>query len=515
MIPWLVQTLIAATFLMALVLLLRAPVTRAFGPRAAYALWLLPALRMILPPLPGWRAMYIPVFWIQPHHSTVGLVDPATAVHLLASTPADAATISAEAVTPMPILHPAPAPTAAHDWGLLLIALWLGVAALWFGWQMWRYNRFLARALRGAVPLATIKGVSVLMSEGVRGPAATGIWKRRILLPADFLTRYTPEERRLALLHEGAHHDRFDILANLAALAVTALHWWNPLAHHAYRYFREDQELACDATVLADCGAPERALYGRALLKSAVASTPSVACALNPKSRIKQRIAMMTRKPMGRLRLLAGGALAFAMIGGGMMMTASGVEAQPVAPVAPQPPLPPEAPAAPDAAVPPPAPLPPMPPMPPVSGDNIHIRHHLTPAERRRIERDVHRATAEARRSARDAVAQAHVAEHAATAAQARIARMDIPRMVQASLNQARADLAVQCAASGTPMPATADWGKLATCGPGMRKEIQASLAGARASIRAARDLSEAQRAEAMRGLDQALDRMDRDLSTM
>jgi len=506
MIPWLVQTLIAATFLMALVLLLRGPVTRAFGPRAAYALWLLPALRMILPPLPGWQPHYVPVVWIEPHHTNIGLINPAI-LPKLAITPAHASTI-----TPVPILHPAPAPAAAHHWGLLLIALWLGVAALWFGWQMWRYNRFLSRALRGAVPLATIKGVSVLMSEGVRGPAATGIWKRRILLPADFLTRYTPEERRLALLHEGAHHDRFDILANLAALAVTALHWWNPLAHHAYKLFREDQELACDATVLADCGAPERALYGRALLKSAVASTPAVACALNPRSQLKQRIAMMTRKPMGRLRLLAGGALAFAMIGGGMAMTASGVEAQPVAPVAPQPPLPPEAPAAPDAVTPPPAPLPPMPPLP---AEHVRIRHHLTPAEQRRIERDVHRATAEAQRSMRDAMAQAHVAEHAAAAAQTRIARMDIPRMVQASLDQARAGLAIQCAASGSPVPANADWGKLATCGPGMREEIYASLAGARASIRAARDLSEAQRAEAMRSLDQALDQMDRDLSTM
>ena len=31
--------------------------------------------------------------------------------------------------------------------------------------------------------------------------------KERVLLPADFLKRYSPAERRLALLHEGAHHD--------------------------------------------------------------------------------------------------------------------------------------------------------------------------------------------------------------------------------------------------------------------------------------------------------------------
>ena len=80
------------------------------------------------------------------------------------------------------------------------------------------------------------------------------------------MTRYTPSERRLALLHEGAHHDRRDILANLVALAVLALHWWNPLAHRAYRAFRADQELACEVTVLADVENGDRRAYGSAVL---------------------------------------------------------------------------------------------------------------------------------------------------------------------------------------------------------------------------------------------------------
>ena len=49
---WLISTLITTTLLCGVVLLLRRPVARYFGPQAAYALWALPALRMILPPLP-------------------------------------------------------------------------------------------------------------------------------------------------------------------------------------------------------------------------------------------------------------------------------------------------------------------------------------------------------------------------------------------------------------------------------------------------------------------------------
>ena len=50
------ETLIATAMLMALVMALREPVRRLFGAQVAYALWLLPALRMVLPPLPAaWR----------------------------------------------------------------------------------------------------------------------------------------------------------------------------------------------------------------------------------------------------------------------------------------------------------------------------------------------------------------------------------------------------------------------------------------------------------------------------
>ena len=52
------ETLLWTGALIALVLVLRRPVTRHFGPGAAYALWLLPFARLLLPPLvlPAWLA---------------------------------------------------------------------------------------------------------------------------------------------------------------------------------------------------------------------------------------------------------------------------------------------------------------------------------------------------------------------------------------------------------------------------------------------------------------------------
>ncbi|MBA4041849.1 MAG: peptidase M56, partial [Sphingobium sp.] len=53
MIGWAIEGLIASTLLMLAVLMLRGPVRRSFGAGIAYALWVLPVARLLLPPMPG------------------------------------------------------------------------------------------------------------------------------------------------------------------------------------------------------------------------------------------------------------------------------------------------------------------------------------------------------------------------------------------------------------------------------------------------------------------------------
>ena len=513
---WIVQTLIASALLMAIVLMLRAPVTRAFGARAAYALWLLPALRMILPPLPGWRMLAIPVAYWGPDRKTVGLVDPATAVRIVHDVARmEHAHVLAPVAPPLPvqmIVAPQPDPLLASvGWPVLLLAVWLGGAVLWFAWQMIRYRAFLARAMRGARPLTRECGIDVLLSDHVDGPVAAGIVSRRIFLPGDFMARYSPEERRLALVHEAAHHDRFDIQANLLGLAVLALHWWNPLAHRAYRAFRSDQELACDATVLADARAGDRAAYGSAMLKSASARMPGVACALSHKAQLKQRIVMMTRKPMGATRLALGGMIAVAAIGGGLLLTASGSAlAQDTHPVEYTGPAPAQVEAA------------------RIEADRADRRaeaasRHAEAAGRRaeasglraeavaerasrRAEDEADRLSAEADRRADIASAEAERAGRDAAAAGA-----DAAEIERTALASTRASMARQCAAAGTPMDPNVDWASLATCGK-MREVIRTSMESARAAIRSAPGMSAAERARAMAEIDRATAESQREI---
>ena len=59
MTDWMMETLLWTAVLIAFVLLIRRPVSRSLGPQTAYALWALPALRLILPPieLPAWMRL--------------------------------------------------------------------------------------------------------------------------------------------------------------------------------------------------------------------------------------------------------------------------------------------------------------------------------------------------------------------------------------------------------------------------------------------------------------------------
>lgn len=303
MIAWLVETLVASTLLMLVVLAIRTPVARRFGPRVAYALWLLPALRMILPPLPA-EVAPAPMAAIP------------QAIHMDALLAAALAGVSAPAA---PIER-------AVDWPALLLALWVAGAGAFFVWHLLSYRRFVRRTLADATQLPRFDrdGIEVCASPHAGGPFAAGIFLKSIVLPQDWRKRYAPDELRLALEHERQHHRRCDMSANLVALGVLAVHWWNPIAHRAHRAFRVDQELACDALVLAEATPAERQAYGSALLKSACDRLPVAACALGAGEDLKRRLRMMASYRPDRRRGRAGALITAGLVGGGLLLTASG-----------------------------------------------------------------------------------------------------------------------------------------------------------------------------------------------
>ncbi|KAB7767507.1 TonB family protein [Xanthomonas maliensis] len=231
---------LATSAAVVLCLLLRWPLRRWLGAGAAYAAWSCVPLALLVDLLPH----------PAPEPSVLQL--PTVAV---------LPTVSAW-VPP----HPA--------WGTAVMAVWAGGAVLGAMLLYWQQRRF-ASALG---PTRVRAGLHWAAREDLGLPAVLGVWRPRIVLPADFFRRYTPQERALILAHERVHLRRGDLQINLLATVLLCLGWCNPLVHLGWRAFRLDQEFACDAAVLAR-HPQARHRYATAMLKTQLgAQWLTVAC---------------------------------------------------------------------------------------------------------------------------------------------------------------------------------------------------------------------------------------------
>lgn len=220
---------LAAAIAGALVLVLRAPARKLFGPRIAYGLWLLvplAALGMLLP----------------------ARVETVT-VQAGPSPNADVAPLLAQASSP------GPQGTPFEAWPLLT-GLWVAGVLASLAWIVWRQAQFARDA-----------------EAGLAGPAAVGVLRPRVVTPSDFGRRYSPREQFVVLAHEETHIARHDTRINALVAAARCMNWFNPMLHILPRFLRIDQELACDAQVIARHPTVRRS-YAEAMLKTQLASRP-------------------------------------------------------------------------------------------------------------------------------------------------------------------------------------------------------------------------------------------------
>ena len=311
MMGWMAETLIASSLLMALVMMVRVPVARSFGPRIAYMLWALPAVRMILPPLPTQSAAAM----VLPDATTVHAAMPVTLnLHFAALAGGASPTAQQSATQPFPWLEAG-------------IALWIAGAGLFLLFQAFGYIRFRNLILRDARTMQMDDGPVIAASPRATGPLAFGIWRKYIILPANFADHYLPREQELAIAHERAHHRRGDLIANMFALILLGLHWCNPIAWFAYRAFRVDQEMACDALVLGENEGRDAQAYGRTILKAASGRHFAPVCHLNTIDELKGRLKMLSSHERSIRRINMGMTAVAILIATGLALTASGSEA--------------------------------------------------------------------------------------------------------------------------------------------------------------------------------------------
>ena len=198
--------------------------------------------------------------------------------------------------------------------GSCLLALWLSGVNGIFRWKV-RGNRlplWVSGDLQRQLP--------VYVTDEISTPCMYGL-----LRPAVYITARTAKDAQVLDMvrrHEQTHYRHGDHIWSVVRMLCLCLHWYNPLVWAAVRLSRQDGELACDEGVLRQMGEENRRIYGEALLILSTEHKPTLRSSLNlatsmsgTKKQLKERLSVLVTRP----RMAAGTAVLVFLLALGLM----------------------------------------------------------------------------------------------------------------------------------------------------------------------------------------------------
>ncbi len=244
------------------ILLLRKLVSDRLPPWCYLLLWLLAALRLLLP-------MHITSSWSI--YRWIGNLMPDT-------------TILQETEAYIPVVHETfewmtgtaviPADmTLTVDW---LAVLWCVGAVACFAYaviQHWRsriiYNTSIpveyAAVQQWQSEHLLYRKYRIRQSQQIDAPLTYGVFCPVILLPTNPVM--SAAQLKMVLLHEWNHIRHWDVLWQWLLLVVCSVHWFNPFVWIMFVYCRQDLELFCDYATVQAMQPTERSQYAFLLLQ--------------------------------------------------------------------------------------------------------------------------------------------------------------------------------------------------------------------------------------------------------
>lgn len=308
-----IETVITSSVLLLIVVILRQLLRGRISSRLQYALWLLVAVRLLLP----FSLFESPISVLNALPKQPGAfvaVVPSTI-----STPSTPAT-STNSANPINQVNQvngiAPdgiqtaqnnssvANVAIHkaDYGALATYLWLGGILIGGGIFLTaniRLNQKL-RQSRQQIHSASCP-LPVYVVEGLPSPCLYGLGRPSIYLTPSSLAG---EQRTTHVIaHELTHYRHGDHIWSFVRALCLCIHWFNPLVWLAVVLSRQDSELASDEGTLRELGEENRLAYGKTLIEMMTISpkpTDLFYCATTMtggKGEITERIKRIAQQP--------------------------------------------------------------------------------------------------------------------------------------------------------------------------------------------------------------------------
>ena len=294
---WILRTSVHVSLLIVLVFAVQLIFRRLLSPRWRYILWLLVALRMVMPALPSSNLSMFNLNRLFFERTKLTLNSVGFSV------PAPFKTIMRKIIPPVsdqgiqeePSQALAGLPQFNHAYlRKALFIMWLTGIGFLLASVIWEHYRFSSRVIRRRpitdpailnlledckTEMRIHAPINIIAAPNVGSPMLLGFIRPRLLLPEIMVQSFTPGELRYVLLHELGHLKRHDIAVNWLTTVLQILHWFNPLVWLAFHQMRVDREQACDAFVLAHVNKQtlktkersdideEKMIYGRAIIK--------------------------------------------------------------------------------------------------------------------------------------------------------------------------------------------------------------------------------------------------------
>ena len=303
---------IAAGVVVLVVVLTRALLRRA--PKwLRCALWVLVAVRLVVPVLPQSSVSLVPSAEpIVVKQAEQSATEPAGQS---AASPADRSATDPSGQTGVapntsnfndfgvatdnqsqPIEHPAAEDRSKLSFLDVAGYIWLGGLVVMAAYAAASYTK-LRRKVSASVSKTSDSGHGrTFICDDIASPFILGVFKPRIYLPSGL----SAADEAHVLAHEDAHLLRRDQFWKPLGFLLLSVYWFNPLMWLAYILFCRDIELACDEKVVKDLTEQDRAAYSRALLSCSISRSAITACPLafgevDVKSRVKS--ALSYKKP--------------------------------------------------------------------------------------------------------------------------------------------------------------------------------------------------------------------------
>lgn len=316
------EAVISSSVLIIIIILIRTLFKRKIKSSVRYALWLIAAVRLMLPF--GLAASPISVMNLAQNAVNTELIEETvipteSELYIPENAPVGDKASGQYEEKHTPKLRP------KQIWKIVRCFV-TAIILLWFGALNIRFSRMLKKSRKELAYDAPIK---IYTSSRLISPCIFGLFSPTVYIPER--SAKDSEAVRYITAHELCHYRHGDLLWTVVRYVLLAVYWFDPLVWAAAILSKRDCECACDEAAVRMLGEEYRFRYGKAIIdlippKSSESFGIMSTSMASGKNVLKERMQFIAARPVNRISAVAVSLTAALLAAGSTFTSAQGIE---------------------------------------------------------------------------------------------------------------------------------------------------------------------------------------------